>query len=92
MSRGNSGEVIYCTDEDRRRFLGLVSVLPARLGTQVHAFVLLDSHYNLASSAEFVGPSSIDSHGTSMASIRYSVKEPASVRPVVAAGGGQAFR
>lgn len=47
MSRGNGGELIYRTDEDRRRFLGLVSELPARFGTEVHGFVLMDNHYHL---------------------------------------------
>ena len=43
MSRGNGEEVIYCTDEDRRRFLGLVAELPERFGTEIHAFVLMDN-------------------------------------------------
>ncbi len=47
MSRGNGGEVLYRTDEDRRRFLGLVSELPERCGAEVHAFVLMDNHYHL---------------------------------------------
>jgi REP element-mobilizing transposase RayT len=47
MSRGNGGEVLYRADEDRRRFLGLVSELPDRFGTEVHAFVLMDNHYHL---------------------------------------------
>lgn len=32
MSRGNGGEVLCRCDEDRRRFLGLLSELPERLG------------------------------------------------------------
>ena len=36
MSQGNGGEAIYHTDEDRRRFLGLVAEWPARLGAQVY--------------------------------------------------------
>lgn len=47
MSRGNGGEALYRTDEDRRRFLGLVAQLPERLGAEVHAFVLMDNHYHL---------------------------------------------
>ncbi len=35
MSRGNGGEAIFRTDEDRQRFLGLVSEVPARFGTEV---------------------------------------------------------
>lgn len=47
MSRGNGGETLYRSDEDRRRFLGLVAELPGRFGTEVHAFVLMDNHYHL---------------------------------------------
>ncbi len=42
MSRGNGGEAIYLTDEDRRRFLGRVAELTDRFGTEIHAFVLMD--------------------------------------------------
>ena len=47
MSRGNGWEVLYRTDEDRRRFLGRVAELPEHHGTEVHAFVLMDNHYHL---------------------------------------------
>jgi len=47
MSRGNGGEAVYRSEEDRRRFLGLVAELPQRFGTEVHAFVLMDNHYHL---------------------------------------------
>jgi REP element-mobilizing transposase RayT len=47
MSRGNGGEAIYRTEDDRRRFLGLVAELAGRFGTEVHAFVLMDNHYHL---------------------------------------------
>ena len=47
MSRGNGGEVLYRSDVDRRRFLGLVAELPGRFGTEVHAFVLMDNHYHM---------------------------------------------
>ena len=47
LSRGNGGEAISRKDEDRRRFLGLASKLPARFGTEIHAFVLMDNHYHL---------------------------------------------
>lgn len=46
-SRGNGGNVIFRTDEDRRRFLGLVAELPGRFRTEIHAFVLMDNHYHL---------------------------------------------
>ena len=47
VSRGNGGEAIYRKDEDRRQFLGLVSELPERFGTEIHAFVLMGNHYHL---------------------------------------------
>ena len=46
-SRGNGGETLFRKDDDRRAFLGLVSELPERFGTEVHAFVLMDNHYHL---------------------------------------------
>ncbi|MBM3883709.1 MAG: transposase, partial [Verrucomicrobia bacterium] len=45
MSRGNGGEAVYRSEQDRRWFLGLVAELPERFGTEVHAFVLMDNHY-----------------------------------------------
>ncbi len=47
MSRGNGGETLFRRDDDRRVFLGLVSELPERFGTEVHAFVLMDNRYHL---------------------------------------------
>ncbi len=47
MSRGNGGETLFRRDDDRRAFLGLVSELPERFGTEVHDFVLMDNHYHL---------------------------------------------
>ena len=46
MSRGNGGAAIY-HDDDRRRFLGLVSELPECFGTEIHAFVIMDNHCHL---------------------------------------------
>ncbi len=43
MSRGNGGEEIYRTDEDRSWLLGRVAELPERLGTEIRAFLLIDS-------------------------------------------------
>lgn len=34
---------LYRTDEDRRRFLGLVGELPRQFGTEVHAFVRMEN-------------------------------------------------
>lgn len=47
VSRGNGGEAIYRTDDDRRAFLRFVAELPGRCGSEVHAFVLMDNHYHL---------------------------------------------
>ncbi len=38
ISRGNSGEVLFRDDADRRRFLGLRSELPERFSLAMHAF------------------------------------------------------
>src|SRR5574341_657914 len=46
-SRANGREDLFRTDDDRRRFLGLVAELPERFGLEIHAFVLMDSHYHL---------------------------------------------
>ncbi len=45
MSRGNGGEALYRSGEDRRRFLGLLAELQERFSLEVHAFVLIDNHY-----------------------------------------------
>jgi REP element-mobilizing transposase RayT len=47
VSRGSGGRAIYRDDDDRRRFLDLVSELPERFGVEIHAFVLMDNHYHL---------------------------------------------
>ncbi len=46
-SRGNRRQDLFLDDDDRRRFLGLVSELPERFGIEVHAHVLMDNHYHL---------------------------------------------
>ena len=38
-ARGNGGRAICRDDNDRRRYIGLVSELPERFGTEIHAFV-----------------------------------------------------
>ena len=48
MSRTTGVETVFRRDQDRRRFLGLVSELPERFGTEVYALVLMDNHYHLA--------------------------------------------
>ena len=37
---------IFNRDEDRQKFLALVSELPERFGVEIHAFVLMDNHYH----------------------------------------------
>ena len=37
MSRATGVETLFRRDEDRRRFMGWVSELPERFGTEVHA-------------------------------------------------------
>lgn len=46
-SRASGGERLFRRDDDRRAFLGLVSELPERFGTEVHAFVLMENHYHV---------------------------------------------
>ena len=47
MNRGNSGEALFRDDTDRRRFLGLVSVLPERFSLEDHTLVLMNNHDHL---------------------------------------------
>jgi putative transposase len=47
MSRGNRRENLFLDDDDRRRFLGLLSEWPERFLVEIHAFVLMDNHYHL---------------------------------------------
>lgn len=47
VSRGNGGEVLFRDGTYRRRFLGLVSVLPERFSLELHAFVLMNNHCHL---------------------------------------------
>ena len=47
VNRGNRRERIFVSDDDRRRFLGLVAELPERFGVEIHAFVLMENHYHL---------------------------------------------
>ncbi len=51
VNRGNRRGRIFLTDDDRRRFLALVAELPERFRLEVHAFVLMESHYHLLARA-----------------------------------------
>jgi REP element-mobilizing transposase RayT len=46
-SRGKRRKALFRDDHDRRRFLGLLSELPERFRVEIHAFVLMDSHYHV---------------------------------------------
>ena len=46
-SRGDRQEAIFTTDEDRRRFLGIVGNVCGRFNWAVHAYCLMDNHYHL---------------------------------------------
>lgn len=45
--RGNNRQPIFREDSDRDRFLELLSELPERFGTRLHAYVLMDNHVHL---------------------------------------------
>ncbi len=46
MNRGRTRQAIVRNDDDRRRFVRLVALLPARFGLEVHAYCLMDNHYH----------------------------------------------
>lgn len=46
-ARGNERRAIYRDDRDRAHFLELLGTLPARFGTVIHAYVLMENHYHL---------------------------------------------
>lgn len=46
-SRGNEKKEIFLADEDRTKFLNILSDYHERYGILVHAYVLLDNHYHL---------------------------------------------
>ncbi|WP_459925883.1 transposase, partial [Desulfatiferula olefinivorans] len=47
MSRGNGGQDIYGSDDDRTLFLGLLEEMSARFNIEIHAYVLMGNHYHL---------------------------------------------
>ena len=48
MSRGNRKGSIFGDDDDRRRFLAVVSNSACRHGIRVYAYCLMENHYHLA--------------------------------------------
>lgn len=47
MSRGNGGQDIFLSDNDRTLFLSLLEELFERYNIQIHAYVLMGNHYHL---------------------------------------------
>ncbi len=47
LSRGNGGQDIFFTDDDRYLFLALLEELSERFNVEVFAYVLMDNHYHL---------------------------------------------
>jgi REP element-mobilizing transposase RayT len=46
-SRGNAREAIFLSDDDRRKFLGVLAATREKYNWLCHAFCLLDNHYHL---------------------------------------------
>lgn len=47
LSRGNSGQEIFRSKDDRQLFLDLLAKLVERFDIEVHAYVLMGNHYHL---------------------------------------------
>jgi len=47
MSRGNGGQDIFQTDDDRTLFLELIEELAERFNIEIYAYVLMGNHYHL---------------------------------------------
>jgi REP element-mobilizing transposase RayT len=47
MSRGNGGQRIFISDQDRSIFLSLLELLAERYNIEIHAYVLMNNHYHL---------------------------------------------
>jgi putative transposase len=47
LSRGNGGQAIFRSDDDRLLFLDLLEELVDRFNIEVHAYVLMSNHYHL---------------------------------------------
>lgn len=47
MSRGNGGQDVYGSDQDRDLFLALLEDMSVRFNIEIHAYVLMDNHYHL---------------------------------------------
>ena len=47
MSRGNNGQDIFITDDDRHLFLETLSEMSERFDIEIYAYVLMSNHYHL---------------------------------------------
>ena len=47
LSRGNDRREIFCSENDRQRFLELLGEVSERFEVDVHAYVLMGNHYHL---------------------------------------------
>jgi putative transposase len=47
LSRGNGGQDVFHTDDDRTLFMGLLEELVQRFTIQIYAYVLMSNHYHL---------------------------------------------
>jgi REP element-mobilizing transposase RayT len=47
MARGNGGDVVFVTDDDRKTFLHRLGQVCESHGWRVHAWVLMDNHFHL---------------------------------------------
>lgn len=47
LSRGNGGQDIFFSDNDRALFLSLLEELTERFTVEIHAYVLMSNHYHL---------------------------------------------
>jgi putative transposase len=46
-ARGNERKDIFIEEEDKKKFIALLSELPGRFGVNLHAYVLMSNHYHL---------------------------------------------
>src|SRR5574337_356048 len=46
-ARGNARQDIFLDDEDRRRFLGVLTHVVSRFHLRMHAYCLMDNHFHL---------------------------------------------
>ncbi|WP_423739486.1 transposase [Desulfuromonas soudanensis] len=53
--RGNAGQPVFSTDEDRTRFFLLLQEGTCRFGYRVHAFCLMHNHIHMALQVGQVG-------------------------------------